>query len=120
MDFNNIEELKQLIINLCQDKKAQDIVAIDVRNLTVIADYLIICTGRTAPQVKGIANNVEDEIAKLGLEPIRREGVAEGRWAVIDYGNILVHVFNDESRLMYCLDQLWTDGENVERFDYEA
>ena len=120
MDYNKVEDLKQLIINACQDKKARDIVAIDVSNLTVIADYLVICTGKSAPQVKGIANNVDDEIAKLGLEPLRREGIAEGRWAVVDYGSIIVHIFNDECRLMYCLDQLWIDGDNIEKFDYEA
>lgn len=115
----NVEEIKSVIIKACQDKKARDIVAINVSELTVIADYLVICTGKSTPQVKGIANNVDDELAKLGIEPLRREGIAEGRWAVLDYGSVIVHVFNDESRLLYCLDQLWSNGNNVERFDIE-
>lgn len=114
-----IEEMKQTIINACQDKKAKDIVAINVTEQTCITDFLVICSGKSAAQVKGIINNVDEQMSKVGVEPLRREGVAEGRWAVLDYGSIIVHVFNDDARGMYCLDQLWSNGDNIQRFDYE-
>lgn len=114
-----VEEIKNMIIKAVEDKKARDIVAINVGEQTVIADYLIICTGKSAPQVKAIANNVDDELAKVGIEPLRREGIQEGRWAVVDYGSIIVHVFNDESRVTYALDQLWSNGNNIERIETE-
>lgn len=107
------EQIKDMVVKACQDKKAKDIAVIKVDHLTVIADYLVVCSGKSAPQVKAIANNVDDELAKVGVEPLRREGIAEGRWAVVDYGGVLVHVFNEESRKLYCLDQLWSDGSNV-------
>lgn len=113
------EELKNLICKAASDKKAKDIVVLNVTNLTILTDYMVICNGNSAPQVKGIANNIDDELAKLGMEPLRKEGINDGRWAVLDYGSVIVHVFNDESRLVYCLEQLWQDGENIERYEYE-
>lgn len=116
---NTTEQIKELAIKAIQDKKAKDIVVISVAHLTVVADYMIICSGKSAPQVKAIANNVDDELAKQGIEPLRREGIAEGRWAVVDYGSVIVHIFNDENRLLYCLDSLWSDGNNVTKIENE-
>lgn len=115
----NEEELKDFICAKAADKKAKDIVILKVAHLTVIADYLIICSGRSTTQVKGIANYVEDELAKSGIEPLRTEGIQDGRWAVLDYGSVILHVFNDENRLVYCLDKLWSDGNNTETYSYE-
>lgn len=115
----NEEELKNLICKKVSDKKGKDIVVLKVAHLTVLADYFIICSGHTASQVKGIANYVDDELATQGMEPLRREGIADGRWAVLDYGSIILHIFNDENRLVYCLDKLWSDGTNIERYEYE-
>lgn len=113
------KELKDLVCEKASDRKAKDIIVLDVAHLTTLADYFVICSGKSTTQVKGIANNIEDEIAKLGVEPLRREGIADGRWAVIDYGSVIVHVFNDDTRLLYCLDKLWSDGANMTRYEYE-
>lgn len=113
------EEIKDLVCKAAADKKAKDIVVIKVEHLTTLADYFVICSGRSAPQVKGIANNIDDEIAKLGMEPLRREGIAEGRWAALDYGSVIVHIFHEEARSVYCLDKLWSDGSNLENYNYQ-
>ena len=98
-------------------KRGKDIVVLKVDEMTVITDYMVIATGRSVPQVKALAENVEEELDKEGLGPTRREGVREGRWAVLDYGDVVVHIFNDESRLFYHLERLWDSGDNVEKID---
>ena len=71
---------------------------------------------RSTQQVKALCENLEDKLSAEGLEPKRTEGVRDGRWGVLDYGDVIVHVFNDESRLFYHLERLWEDGENVVRY----
>ncbi len=102
-----------MVVEACLDSKAKDIAVIKVNHLTAIADYLVVASGKSTTQVKAIANNIDDFLSKQGIEPLRREGIAEGRWAVVDYGEVFAHVFNEESRKIYCLDQLWSDGCNV-------
>lgn len=111
------EQIKDLIVEGCLNSKAKDIAVIKVEHLTIIADYLVVASGKSTTQVKAIANNIDDLLSKQGIEPLRREGIPEGRWAVVDYGVVLAHVFNEESRKLYCLDQLWSDGNNVTLID---
>ena len=108
--------ITQEICKILDSKKAQDIVVVDIRHLTVIADDFIICSGRSTTQVKALANYVDDEMSKLGREPLRSEGKQEGRWAVVDYGDVIVHIFHEETRRLYSLEQLWSDGSNVTRY----
>ena len=93
-------------------KKAQDIIALNVSHLTVITDYMIIASGRTAAQVKALAENVEEELAKLDLFARRREGVNEGHWCILDYGDVMVHIFHEQDREYYQLERLWSNGAN--------
>jgi ribosome-associated protein len=89
-----------------------------VREKTDLCDYFVIASGSNAPQIKAMGERVEELIEKnLGLVPSRTEGVRDGRWAVIDYGDVIVHIFNDETRLFYHLERLWQDGENVRTFN---
>lgn len=104
------------ICKVLSDHKGEDILAIDVREKTAIADYYVIAGGRSMTHTRSLIEHVEEEMEKAGFSPIRREGVREGRWAVLDYGDVLVHIFNDESRLFYHLEQLWGDEKNVTRF----
>lgn len=111
-------------LNLVQDickylssKKAEDILLIDVREKTTLCDYFVIASGRNTTQVRALCENLEEHLSKQGLEPRRTEGVREGRWGVLDYGDVVVHIFNDESRLFYHLERLWTEGENTRRVD---
>ena len=119
MDGN---ELVQKIASVLWEGKALDIVALDVRELTVLCDYMIIASGRNANQVKGLYDDVDDAMAKEGVQLRRSEGSAEGRWVVLDYSTILVHIFHQEERAFYNLERLWDDGTNrlVLPFDQTA
>ena len=109
------EILVKEICDALNSKKAQDVLKINVTEKTTVADYFVIASGRTMTQVRALAENVEDIIEKkLGTVVRKREGVNEGRWAVLDYGDVVVHIFNDEQRLFYHLERLWGEGERVE------
>ena len=86
---------------------------LDVGGMTVITDYMIICSGRATTQVKALTEAVEDKLAQMGIEPRRKDGTSEGRWAVLDYGTVLVHVFHEQEREYYQLERLWADGSNA-------
>lgn len=112
-------ESKQFTEEICKflsSKKAEDILVIDVREKTVLCDYFVIASGRNTTQVKALCENVEEKFSEAGIEPRRTEGVREGRWGVLDYGDVIVHIFNDESRLFYHLERLWEEGDNSVRF----
>ena len=107
-----MNEMVTKIANLLYEKKAQNIVALDVKDLTVITDCMLIATGRSTIQVRTLADEVEERMAEMGMEPIRKEGMQEGRWVVLDYGEVLVHIFHMEERDFYRLDKLWAMGQN--------
>ena len=114
---------KQLVLTVCKalsEKRGKDIVALYVRERTELCDYFVIASASNAPQIKAMGERVEELVVKeLGVVPTRTEGVRDGRWAVIDYGDVIVHIFNDETRLFYHLERLWADGENIERYTEE-
>lgn len=102
----------QEIAQTLYKNKANQIIALDVRELTVITDYLVIASGRSASQVKALADDVDERMAELGLNLRRTEGANEGRWVILDYGHIMVHIFHPEERQFYNLERLWEDGSN--------
>lgn len=104
--------LTQAAAQALYDNKARQIVALDVRELTVICDYMVIASGRNANQVKALADDVNEKMAELGLSLRRSEGQADGRWIILDYGHILVHIFHPDDRTYYNLERLWEDGQN--------
>ena len=112
---------KALALTVCKalsDKLGKDIVSLYVREKTDICDYFIIASGSNAPQIRAMGERVEELVEKeFGIVPTRTEGVRDGRWAVIDYADVIVHIFNDETRLFYHLERLWADGENLEKFN---
>ena len=101
------------ICALLSSKKAEDILIIDVAEKTTLCDYFVIASGHSSTQVRALCDHVEEKLSEEGLEPRRTEGTREGRWGVLDYGDVIVHVFNDESRLFYHLERLWQEGENT-------
>ncbi len=115
---------KQLAIAICKalaDKRGKDIVSLYVREKTDLCDYFIIASGSNAPQIKAMGERVEELVEReYGIVPTRTEGVRDGRWAVIDYADVIVHIFNDETRLFYHLERLWTDGGNLQKFNEET
>jgi ribosome-associated protein len=94
------------------DKKAQDIVALDVTALTVITDAMVIASGRNVLQVRALADEVEDRLSTAGLDPLRKDGAQDSRWIVLDYGTVLVHLFHTQEREFYRLDKLWEHENN--------
>ena len=93
------------------DKKAEDIVAIEVREMLVITDFFVIATGATGIQVRAIADEIEDQLRlRGGIKPIGREGAEEGKWLLLDYGDLVIHVFQAEERAFYRLEKLWSDA----------
>lgn len=107
--------MAQEICKILSSKKARDIVKINVSSRTVLADYFIIAGGSSTSQVKALSEYVDEGMSKLGVEVKRREGEGEGRWAVLDFGDCIVHIFNDETRLFYHLERLWGDESTIER-----
>ena len=102
------------IARILYEKKALDITVLSVGHLTVITDYMVIASGRSSLQVKALADDVDDALAMEGVSLRAREGQEEGRWIVLDYGTVLVHIFHPEDRQFYHLERLWEDGENRE------
>lgn len=116
--MSNIKENVAKICQVLYNKKAQDIISIDIADKSIIADYFIICSGRSTPQVKALCDEVEEKSVEMGLNLRRREGYNEGRWIVLDYGDILLHIFHPEERKYYNVERLWIDESNTT--DYSA
>jgi len=96
------------------DKKAEDIIALNVAELLVVTDYFVIATGRTDRQVKTIADEVEEQLrVQAGIKPVGREGVTEAKWILLDYVDFVVHVFQPEERDFYRLEKLWGDAPRL-------
>ena len=110
-------ELSKLCCKALSAKKAQDIVILNVADQTVVCSYFVIASGKSTTQVRALGDAVEEELKKAGVTPARSEGLREGRWGVLDFGDVVVHIFNEESRLFYYLERLWDSGANVERYE---
>jgi ribosome-associated protein len=93
--------------------KAGDLKAIDVRNLTVVADAFVICSAASEPQMRAISNEVREGMRELGVSPLHSEGSYDGNWLVIDYGTVIFHLFRQEAREFYDLDDLWGDAAQI-------
>lgn len=108
------ESLTQLIAGYAADKKAMDIVALDLRGVAGYTDYFVLCSGNTDRQVKAIHDAVHESLKKEhGLLPRRVEGLGEAKWVLMDYLDVVVHVFTPETREFYRLEQLWGDVPRV-------
>jgi ribosome-associated protein len=95
-------------------KKAMDLVVLDVRKLSSIADVFIICSGRSNRQVMAIAEHIQVDLKKHGIKPLSVEGKKEGHWVLLDYGHVIIHVFYEPVRSFYDLEGLWIDAEKIE------
>ncbi|SFU93988.1 ribosome silencing factor [Alicyclobacillus macrosporangiidus] len=95
------------------DKKAKDIVVLDIHDLTPVADYFVICSANSGTQVEAVARAVTDKMAQLGVPCRGTEGMDEARWVLLDFGDVVVHVFRPEEREFYHLERLWGDARQV-------
>lgn len=101
------------IVTLAADKKASDIVLLDIRRLTTIADYFVILNGTSTRQIRALAGSIDEALDEEGVAPLHREGDAEDGWVLLDYGHIVVHIFSPEKRHFYALEALWHDAATV-------
>ena len=108
----------ETIVKALDSKRAEDIQAIKIGDLTIIADYFVIADGTSNIHTKALAEEVEFKMTQLGIEPSRTEGYQGQTWIVLDYGDIVVHVFYKETRDHYNLERLWSDGTNVDISEY--
>ncbi|WP_066515659.1 ribosome silencing factor [Curtobacterium ammoniigenes] len=102
-------ELVHLAATAADDKQADDIVALDVSGPLPLTDAFLLASGRNERNVLAIADGIEERLLEAGAKPLRREGRTEGRWVLLDFGDLVVHVFHDEDRQYYSLERLWSD-----------
>ncbi|MDO8281824.1 MAG: ribosome silencing factor [Thermodesulfovibrionia bacterium] len=96
------------------DKKAKDIIILQLSDLTAFADYFVICSGENPVQIRTIAEAIEQDFkTNAGIKPMGIEGMANGQWVLMDYGDIIIHIFNEESRSFYDLEKLWMDAPRI-------
>lgn len=95
------------------NKKGRDIKLLQTGNITVLADYFVIATATSAPHIKALADEVDKILSELGEPPTRREGYRSGSWILLDFGCVIVHIFQEEAREFYNLERLWTDAESI-------
>lgn len=95
------------------DKRAAEVVVLDVHELSSVTDYFLVCSGKSTTHVQSISDAIRDELKALGMRPLHAEGVAESGWILLDYGDVLVHVFLEDTRLYYALERLWGDAPTL-------
>lgn len=113
------KEMVKLAISAVDDKKGEDIRVIDIRQVSVLADYFLIASGSNPNQVQAMADNVEEILGKAGYPCRQVEGYQSANWILMDYGDIIVHVFCREDRLFYDLERIWRDGKIMDAAEFK-
>ena len=108
------KELAEIAVRALDSKKGKEIRLIRIDKITTLAEYFVICTGSSNTQINALCDEVEKQLTEKGEEPLHREGYRGGTWVLLDYGCVVVHVFNDEARKFYSLEHLWADGEEID------
>ncbi len=108
------KELTKLAIAALEDKKAEDITVIDISGVSVLADYFIIASGSNRSQIQALADNVEEQLGKKGAFVKQVEGYDTANWVLMDFGDLIVHIFDRENRLFYDLERIWRDGKTMD------
>lgn len=111
--MNNSKEMCKIVLAALEDKKAEDVKVIDISDLTVIADYFIIAGGNNNSQIQALCDNVEKALDQSGFHMKQMEGYDTANWVLMDYGDVIVHVFDKENRLLYNLERIWRDGKTI-------
>ena len=118
--MNQSKEITKLAIAALEDKKANDVRVIDIAGVSVIADYFVIASGSNTNQVQAMADSVREALGRAGHEPRQVEGYGSANWILMDYNDIIVHIFSDESRTFYDLERIWIDGKEVSVGEFET
>ena len=106
-------DIAKLTAKCMDDKKAEDIAVLDIHDLTTMADYFVICNGNSTPQMRAIYDEIDEKLSEQGFEPNGREGFESAYWILMDYGDVVVHIFNKESREFYGIEHLWADAKRL-------
>ncbi|WP_346663546.1 ribosome silencing factor [uncultured Merdimonas sp.] len=104
----------KLLYQALEDKKGEDIVMIDISQISVLADYFIICSAGSDSQIQALMDSVEEKMHQEGFEVRQQEGRNSGTWVLMDFGDVIVHIFDRENRSFYNLERIWNDGRRVE------
>lgn len=107
-------EMTKLAIAALEDKKAEDIRVIDISEVSVIADYFLIAGGSNRSQIQALSDSVEERLGRAGMPVKQIEGYDTANWVLLDFGDIIVHIFDKENRLLYDLERIWRDGKQVD------
>ena len=111
MTENSIKKEAGIAVMALEDKKAEDIRVINIETVSVIADYFIIATGTNANQIKAMADEVEEKLGRAGFMLKQKEGYEHANWVLLDFGDVIVHIFDKENRFFYDLERIWRDGK---------
>lgn len=112
---NKIEQLVKIAYDAFEDKKGLDIKILKISNISTIADYFVIVTGANPAQITSLQDNAEEQLAKNGFRPTKIEGIRNSSWVLMDYSDVILHVFSMEDREFYNLDHIWKDAEIITR-----
>ncbi len=120
MDKTNSAQMAKLAIKALEDKKAEDVRVIDISEISVLADYFIIANGLNVSQVQAMSDNVQEVLGRAGYDLKQVEGYQSANWILLDYGDIIVHIFDKENRRFYDLERIWMDGKLTSAEDLKA
>lgn len=112
--MNQIYDLTKKIYNLLDNKKALDISVLEIKKVSTVADYFVIVTGTSSTHIKALSDYVEDELEKDEIVVNHKEGMQKGEWVLLDYQDIVVHIFNQDKRDYYGLERIWNDAPKIE------
>lgn len=107
------DQLSKIIVDIASDKKATNILMLDIRGVSLIADYFVLCTGANSRQIQAIAKAIDEQLGEIGIPSPRREGDPESGWVLLDYGDVIVHIFSPVERDYYRLERLWSNAATV-------
>ena len=110
MVANNSKEMAKIVVNALEEKKAKDLKLLDISDVSVLADYFVIASGSNHNQVQAMADEVEEKLGKAGFTPKQVEGYQTANWILMDYQDIIIHIFDEENRLFYDLERIWQIG----------
>lgn len=119
MNEIEIKKMVKLAIDALEDKKAEDICVIDISEVSVLADYFIIAGGSNTSQIQAMSDVVDEKLGKAGYPLKQIEGYQNANWVLLDFGDIIVHVFDKENRLFYDLERIWSDGKKIDISEFK-
>ena len=111
------KQIAKIAFDALEDKKGVNIKIIDISNISILADYFIIACGANENQVNALADNVEEELAKVDITPKQIEGYNNANWILMDYQDVIIHIFNEQDRLFFDLERIWSDGNEINGTD---